>query len=333
MKAIVYRGENQVALQDVAEIVPKKDWCLIRVSHAGICGSDMTIYQGKHPRAKAPLIPGHEFSGYLCSPHPGIEEGKLVTVFPYIHCGQCEPCRKGNYHVCANLRLIGIDLDGGMAEYVQVPCSMVQEVPQGISPALAAFIEPVGISVHAARQGGYLPGENALIFGAGAIGLATAITLTHFGAGRITVVEPNEDRLQLARQMGFDVLQSDENTLDEIYRRTDGNGEEFVFDCAGHQSVIDILPDAVAINGAIIMVAGYKTPPRMNFQKGMFREFALRFVRNCTRRDFEIATRLIADDPRYGKLLNCILQPQQVQQGFDVPNGAYKVLFTFEGEV
>lgn len=327
MRAIVYEGVGRAVCKDVPVPALREGWTLIKTAYAGICGSDVTILVGKHPRAKAPLILGHEFSGYISSPHPAHAEGTLVTVFPYLPCGKCERCRFGQFHVCKSLKLIGIDLDGGMAEFVLVPDDAIIPVPDGIDPVLGAFIEPIGISVHAARKGGYTPGDSVAVFGAGAIGLSTAITLRAFGAPNVTIIEPVPQRQELARSLDFDVLDTSRDIITQIYDRTEGNGARFVFDCAGAQPVIDLLPDAVSINGSIVIVAGYKQPPTMNFQKGMFREFDIRFVRNCSREDFGIAALLAGRGLGYEKLLNYIIPLNRIQEGFAPPKSAYKVIF------
>ncbi|GHS91959.1 dehydrogenase [Synergistales bacterium] len=332
MKGIVFEGTQKLAVRDLPIPTAKDGWVLIKVSHAGICGSDMTIYFGKHPRAKAPLVLGHEFSGYIASPHPTLPEGTLVTVYPYLSCGECDICESGGRHACVTLKLIGIDLDGGMAEYVLVPFDSVYKAPENISPKLAAFIEPIGISVHSMRHGGYRPGDRVVVFGAGSIGLAVALTVRQYGANDLIIFEPNPVRLEVAKSLGFDALPFGPDAVNEIYNRT-GSGADCVFDCAGHQSVIDVLPDAVRINGKIILVAGYKNPPQMNFQKGMMREFVIQFVRNCTRRDFEIACALTGREPGYEKLVNYALPVEEAQKGFDLlsaPSDAVKVMFAFE---
>jgi 2-desacetyl-2-hydroxyethyl bacteriochlorophyllide A dehydrogenase len=334
MKAIVYEGPEKVALRDLPVPQVKEGWVLIKVSHAGICGSDMAIYFGKHPRAKAPLVPGHEFSGWVASENPLLPLGTLVTVFPYLSCGKCEMCQTGRHNACSVTRLIGIDLDGGMAEYVLAPLDSLYRAPNGIDPVLAAFIEPVGISVHVMRFGGYRPGDRVLIFGAGSIGMATALTLRQYGAWDLMICEPNPDRVKVARELGFDAFQADENTLANIYSHSEG-GADCVYDCAGHQSVIDVLPDAVKIGGKIVMVAGYKNPPSMDFQKGMMREFSIQFVRNCTRRDFAIACTLVGREPGYKMLLNKILPPERCEEGFQLlakPSDATKVMFHLSEE-
>lgn len=330
MKAIRYQGPHHVSVEEVPIPHIPEGWVLIQVSHAGICGSDMTIYAGKHPRAKAPLTLGHEFSGYVRSPNSRFPEGTPVTVYPYLSCGTCRFCRQGDGHICENLRLIGIDLDGGMAEYAAVPESSLYPIPSGISRQLAAFIEPVGIAVHAVRKGGWKQGQNAVIFGAGAIGLLCAMTLRRFGAEQLLVVEPDPTRSRFAAELGFETAAPGEDGLEAVLRWSGGKGADFVFDCAGHPSVAAVLPDAARINGQIVIVAGYKNPPTVDFQKGMFRELTIQFVRNCSRQDFETACELI--DETYERILNCILPLEDAQTGFDSPKGVYKVMFRISEE-
>lgn len=329
MKAISYEGPETIGVGDRPIPRVREGWVLIKVAYAGVCGSDMTIYQGKHPRARAPLVMGHEFSGTVASECGEYPPGTPVVVYPYLSCGECEPCKQDHRNVCRNLKLIGIDLDGGMAEYAAVPLETIVALPPETDLKLAAFTEPVAISVHAVRQSGYRAGDSVVIFGAGAIGMALALTLRTFGAGHILLIDPNHHRSALAESMGFDVVRPGQDIPEEIRRRTAGEGADYVFDCAGHQSVVDLLPDAVKINGTIVVVAGYKNPPHMDFQKGMFREFTLRFVRNCTRKDFQIAGEILGE--KYGALLNCVLPPEKAGEGFSVPEGALKVMFAFEG--
>lgn len=333
MKAIVFTGPNQVEMRDVPVPQVKEGWALIKVSHAGICGSDLTIYLGAHPRAKAPLIMGHEFSGYLEQDIPGMKKGTLVTVDPLLSCGHCTPCKEGNSHVCSTLGLLGIDCDGGMAEYAIAPIDMIVPVPEGVSPKLGAFIEPIAVTVHAIRMADFLPGSNALVFGAGTIGLATAITLRRFGAMSITICEPNPVRLEIAKSLGFHCLQSGDGLLEKLLEESGGEGYDYVFDCAGHQSVADILPDVVKIRGKIEIVAGYKKPPMMNYQKGMFREFSIQFTRVYRFSDFQVAAKLAKEEPLYERLINYELPPEEAKKGFELlttPTDAVKVMYCFD---
>jgi 2-desacetyl-2-hydroxyethyl bacteriochlorophyllide A dehydrogenase len=332
MKAIVFTGPNSVEMRELPVPDVPEGWALIKVGHAGVCGSDVTIFLGMHPRAKAPLVLGHEFSGRLMQDLPGLPKGTLVTVNPLLSCGSCEPCLSGNAHVCKTLKLLGIDCDGGMAEYAAAPIDMIVPVPAGVSPKLGAFIEPIAVAVHALHMANFRAGRSALVFGAGAIGLATALTLRHSRAESVTVCEPNPIRLKFAQDLGFHCLQSGPDLLEKLLAETDGNGYDFVFDCAGHQSVADILPDVVKIRGVIEIIAGYKKPPSMNYQKGMFKEFSIQFTRVYTKEDFAKAALLASQVPEYERLVNYELPPESAEKGFQLlttPSDAIKVMFQF----
>ena len=121
MKAIKFLGANKIGVVDTKTPETPAGWAKIKVAYAGICGTDLNIYAGTHPRAKAPLTMGHEFSGVLENDTSTMKKGTRVTVYPLISCGHCTPCRTGNAHVCNTLGLYGIDKDGGFAEYAFVP--------------------------------------------------------------------------------------------------------------------------------------------------------------------------------------------------------------------
>lgn len=138
----------------------------------------------------------------------------------------------------------------------------------------------------------------------------------------------------MAESLGFHTLQSDDTLLDRLMQESGGEGYDFVFDCAGHQSVADILPDVVKIRGKIEIVAGYKKPPMMNYQKGMFREFSIQFTRVYTFKDFKIAAGLAAKEPMYEKLINYELPAEEAKHGFELlttPTDAVLDLFDISG--
>ena len=116
MKSIVFKSAQEVCIEEKAVPELAAGEVLIKVAYAGVCGSDMIIYQGVHPRAKAPLIMGHEFSGTIEKGHPALPNGTPVTVYPLLSCGRCEPCLNGYAHVCNTLKLIGIDFPIGQAK-------------------------------------------------------------------------------------------------------------------------------------------------------------------------------------------------------------------------
>lgn len=333
MKAIVFEAPQTVSLREKERPEAPQGWTLIKTSHVGICGTDLNIYAGSHPRAQAPLVMGHEFSGTIVSGHPTLPEGTPVTVNPLLNCGTCIPCTTGQSHVCESLKLVGIDCDGGMAEYVVAPAGSVVPLPKGLSLALGALVEPVAVAMHAVRQGGYVPGDHAVVFGAGTIGLCVALALKSFGASQVTIVETNELRLQKAQELGFTTIHPvRENIRQVVMSLTNGTGADFVFDCAGHHSVVPLLTDIVKVRGTIVIVAAYKKPTEVNLLQGMFKELAMRFVRVYTAKDFELAAQLLVQQPDFEKIITHVLPPEEARKGFDlltIHTDAVKVMYQF----
>nr|AGS53674.1 threonine dehydrogenase [uncultured bacterium contig00097] len=335
MKAIRYLGANKLELQDVPCPETPSGWARIKVSHSGICGTDLNIYGGGHPRAQAPLTMGHEFSGTLENDVDRFKSGAPVTIYPLISCGTCLPCLSGNAHVCNTLGLYGIDKDGGMAEYALVPRQNVVPLPDALPFALGTLVEPIAVAVHTLRETGFMPGDDALVFGAGTIGLCVAIALRRFGAREVIVVENDRSRLALASGLGFktvDPAQTDVVAFSA--EKTNGNGFDRVYDCAGAASVAFALLDVVRVRGQIVIVASYKKPAEMPLFKGMAKETSIHFVRVYRVRDVEIAVGLALCEPLFGKIITHVLPAERAQEGFDLMltkgSGACKVMFKFD---
>jgi 2-desacetyl-2-hydroxyethyl bacteriochlorophyllide A dehydrogenase len=334
MRAIVYEGAANITVREMQDPPVPEGWALIKVSHAGICGTDLNIYQGTHPRAKAPLVMGHEFSGMLMRDIPQAKKGDLVTVYPLLSCGTCQPCLTGNAHVCNTLGLLGIDRDGAMAEYTVAPIDTIIPLPGTCDAELGALIEPIAVGVHTLRETGFVSGDNAVVYGCGTIGLVMAIMLQQFGSSAVYMVEVDQARSALARELGFEVWDPSQDDIEAKGKSvTGGNGFDWVFDCAGSQSVADTLFDMVCVKGHIVIVASYKKAAALPLIKGMFKETSIQFVRVYRKKDFEVAA-LIADrEPRYRKLITHVLPYEEAQAGFDhlllKGSGAVKVMFRF----
>ena len=133
MKALIYAGPKQAEVREVAEPQAVEGAVKIAVKYCGVCGSDIGIFLGTHPRAKAPLIFGHEFLGVVEEDGKKFKKGDRVVTYPLLSCGHCRACREGNKHVCNTLGLIGIDTDGGMCETMYVKEDVMFKVPEGVS--------------------------------------------------------------------------------------------------------------------------------------------------------------------------------------------------------
>jgi (R,R)-butanediol dehydrogenase / meso-butanediol dehydrogenase / diacetyl reductase len=318
MKSIQYKDVQQIEVGEKAipDIGPGE--VLIKVAYAGICGTDMIIYQGMHPRAKAPLVMGHEFSGTIVQGHSTLPAGTPVTVYPLLSCGKCEPCKNGYAHVCTTLKLIGIDCDGAMADYVKVPEDKVLPIPESLSFKLAAFIEPVAVGVHAVARSRYKPGDSAVVYGAGPIGLCVAGCLKYFGASQVMVVEANPHRLDVARQLGFTPIDA---TKDDIRAKvldyTHGRNVDLAFDCAAHPSVHSTILDVLRVQGTGVVVGSYKKPPEVDLLKVEFKELTLVGIRVYERRDFEVAIAILQSGRIDLERLLSVAAPEEAPAQFE----------------
>jgi (R,R)-butanediol dehydrogenase / meso-butanediol dehydrogenase / diacetyl reductase len=294
MKRIVYTGPLNVTVDNADAPVNPTGSTLIKIAYAGICGSDMNIYQGVHPRAKAPLVMGHEFSGTIVEGHPVLPSGTPVSAYPLLTCGVCEPCLNGTPHVCSTLRLIGIDCDGGMAGYATVPSEKVVELPADISLKAGAYVEPLAVAVHAVHRSGFKAGDRTVIFGAGPIGMSVAIALRSFGASSVVLLEANSYRLGVAGKLGFQTVDiSRENVADRLKVISGRPDADIVFDCAAHPSVQEEIMNLTRIRGTMVVVGSYKKPAEVDLLKIEFKELTVIGTRVYRQDDFRIATDLL----------------------------------------
>ncbi len=208
MKALVKaEGQPGLRLEDVAVPEPGPDEVLIKVTHAAICGTDLHIYRWDDWAQSAvtpPTVIGHEFVGVVASVGKQVTDpcvGTRVAGEGHIVCGTCRNCRSGDAHLCRNTVGVGIDRDGGFAEYVVIPASNAYPVPSSVPDEVAAILDPLGNAVHTALSFD-LVGEDVLITGAGPIGQMAAAICRHVGARHVVVTDTEQRRLDGAMQMG-----------------------------------------------------------------------------------------------------------------------------------
>ncbi len=298
MKAAVWVEKDRIEIRDVAERAPAPGEVTIHVSWTGICGSDLTIIGGHHPRAKAPLILGHEFMGTIASPPPAgsaLHVGQRVTVEPILACGSCRPCREGHDHVCRNLRLLGVEADGGFTEKVNAPATRVFPLPDLVSDEEGAMIEPLAVAVHAVDYARPKPMDAVVILGAGPIGLLVGQVVRAAGVDRLWIVETEPHRLQRARTLGMHTIDAtSQNVVESILAQTNGEGADVTFDTAGAPATAEQVIPITGITGRIIMVAIHKKPAQVLFQQLAYREQTILGTRIYGRGNFATAIELVA---------------------------------------
>lgn len=209
---VCWDGEGGVTLAESAVADPGPGEIQVQVESCGICGTDLHFWRGEVPAQKG-LTPGHEFAGLVTAVGAGvtdIREGDRVGVEPIVRCNACRFCRTGDYHVCADNRLIGVARDGGMSERLNVPAFTAFPVPAGLDGELGALAEPLAVSVHGLRKVRLMGHETVVIVGAGSIGLATVLAAKACGAHTI-VIARHPHQQAAARTLGADEVLGDDD--------------------------------------------------------------------------------------------------------------------------
>lgn len=333
MKAGLYISAKNIQLGELEKPTLREGEALVRVSYAGICGTDMMIYFGKHPRAKAPLAMGHEFSGVIeeIRGESPFSVGQRVVVEPTLSCGTCEACRSGQTHVCKTLRLIGIDMHGGFAEYVAVPLHRLHAVPDSLSDEAAAMTEPLAVAVHTVRRSELKVGNTAVILGGGPIGLLIGLVARQAGAAQVIISDVSPYRLEKAKELGFTVLDASKTDVTaEVHKLTGGIGGDVVFEVAGNQITAKQMVELSRIQGQIMVVSVYKQAPAIDLAAMHFREISLATTRCYSHDDFRAAIEMMASGKIHVEpLISHRLPLASLAEGFSYmenPNESLKIL-------
>lgn len=296
MKQAVMVEPGVIRMENVEPPVPGPDDVLIRIARIGICGSDMHVYHGKHPYTSYPVIQGHEYSGRIAAVGSGVDgltAGQLVTSLPQITCGVCAPCRRGDYHICDQLKVEGFQAPGVAREFFVTPASRVIALPEGFTPEQGAMVEPVAVAVHAVSQA-RTSMEHVVVMGGGTIGNLVAQVAAAAGA-RVLLGEPSAYRRKIAEACGISATFDPGNeSVQDACRRVFGEtGFSVGLECVGVESAIDGLIEGIAKGGTLVVVGVFGEIPRVNLGLVQDRELTLRGTLMYRRPDYEQAVNLM----------------------------------------
>jgi len=270
MKAIVKAktGPGGIEIREVPIPSPGPGELLLKVLRAGVCGTDLHIYEWdawSQTRIRPPVIVGHEFVGEILALGAGVTEfapGERVSFESHIVCGHCTACRSGDAHVCQNTRILGVDVNGGFAEYAVAPAANAWRAPSNVPLEVQAVMEPLGNAVHTAFSG-ELSACRIAVTGCGPIGLFAIGVARAAGASQVIASDVAPYRLDLARRMSADAVidASKENFVGRVMELTDGRGLDGVLEMSGDgRAIRDGL--AALRNGGRISLLGL---PRESF--------------------------------------------------------------------
>ncbi len=297
MKAIKFDKPWSVSCVEVDKPQAAENQALIKVKSAGICGSDIGAFRGSNKLVSYPRIIGHEIAGEILSipeNNPrGLKVGDKVVVDPYLYCGHCYPCSIHRTNCCVDLKVLGVHVDGGMAEYFAHPADMLWKLPDDMPWDLAPIAEPLTISLHGIHRGGLKAGEHVAIIGAGPIGMLAAMAAIAYGAEPI-LIDLVEERLEFARELGVKktILSGSEDAVKKVAEYTDGRMAELVMECSGANPAIRSTLDLVSNAGRITLTGWPKNETPLPTDMITKKEVDIRGARTSAN-EFEEAIDLI----------------------------------------
>lgn len=240
---------------------------LVRVQAAAICGTDIHIYQWNEyasSRIKLPLLFGHEYAAEVVEVGKEVQnfkKGDRVAAETHVPCGHCFQCTTGLQHICKEMKILGVHMDGAFAEYSVLPAVCAWKLDPSISYEIGATMEPFGIGAHAMSKT-KPAGKKVIVFGCGPIGIYAQIVAKLSGAEYVMGVDITKERLDLARKMGTDFLLNakEVDVVSEVDRITKGMGMDIVVELTGNKAVVNDAAKTLRRGGDMVLVGLFSGP-------------------------------------------------------------------------
>lgn len=268
----------------------QKAHAIIKIKRIGICGTDLHAFEGTQPFFEYPRILGHELAGQLIEfdDAPGFEKGETVSFIPYFNCGKCIACKSGLPNCCAAIKVCGVHIDGGFAEYLQVPSYSLLHA-DGLSVDELVLAEPLAIGAHSIQRAAVKKNEFVLVVGAGPIGLGIA-TFATIAGGNVIVMDVNDTRLNFCKEklkINYTINPIQQDAMALLKEITNGDMPAVVIDATGNQKAIVNAFQYMAHGARYVLVGLQKGDISFNHPEFHKREATLMSSRNATREDFE----------------------------------------------
>jgi (R,R)-butanediol dehydrogenase/meso-butanediol dehydrogenase/diacetyl reductase len=282
MKAAVYHAAGDVRIEERDVPTPSAGEALLKVLRSGMCGTDASEYksgpkifatQTQHPVSghHGPMILGHEFIGEIVGEvdaESGFTTGDVVASGAGISCGTCKRCTELRTNLCEKYVTLGLNRDGGMAEYVAVPTSTLVKIPAGLSLDAAGIAQPLAVGLHAARRAGVRDGDRVLLIGAGAIGTFVLAGLKNLFAAEVTVLDFGGSRLERAARLGADhTVEVGENAEADIKKIFGDAGIDVIIEASGAPGQLQFAIGLVKRGGNILQVGLPSTKQEVDVHK------------------------------------------------------------------
>lgn len=285
MKAMLLSQYRQLEITDLPTPIPGAGELLIRVAACGICGSDVHGYDGSSGRRIPPIVMGHEAAGRVAAlgaQVTGWREGDRVTFDSTVSCGSCPYCSRGEINLCDRRRVLGVSCGdyrcaGAFAEYVIVPQRIAYKLPDALSFSEAAMLEAVAVAVHAVSLSPIMPGTQALVLGAGMIGLLCLQALRAAGCSTVFISDIDPSRLALAKEVGATepLNATGDELVAEIFKRTQGAGVDLALEAVGIDATVRAAVNSVRKGGAVTLVGNITPEVTLPLQTAVTRQIRI----------------------------------------------------------
>lgn len=285
MKAMLLSRYRQLEIADLPTPIPGPGELLIRVAACGICGSDVHGYDGSSGRRIPPIVMGHEAAGRVAAIGAqvnGWREGDRVTFDSTISCGRCPYCARGEINLCDRRQVLGVSCAdyrcaGAFAEYVIVPQRIAYKLPDALTFSEAAMLEAVAVAIHAVSLSPIVRGTQALVLGAGMIGLLCLQALRAAGCSTVFIADVDPSRLRLAKEVGATetLHATGDELVAEIFKRTKDAGVDLALEAVGIDATVRAAVNSVRKGGAITLVGNITPEVTLPLQKAVTRQIRI----------------------------------------------------------
>jgi threonine dehydrogenase-like Zn-dependent dehydrogenase len=290
MRALVIDSVGHSVLREVPKPEPGPGEILVSIRHVGLCGSDFATFTGMNPLVQLPRIPGHEIGGEIAAVSSDVPDayrpGRRVIVLPYTSCGACSSCRRGRVNACRYNRTLGVQQDGGLADYIALPAGKII-LNDTLPPRQLALVEPLSVGFHAVRRGRVNAGDKVAVIGCGMIGMGVILAAAAVGA-EVTAIDVSEQKLETAGRFGsaHTICAGKEDVGQRIAEITGGDGADIVIEAVGSPDTFVQSVDLACFSGRVVYIGYCKAPVTYDTKFFNLKELDILGSRNATIEDF-----------------------------------------------
>lgn len=298
MKYIECSEPNKLVMKEMEKPPCRSGEALIRIRRIGICGTDLHAYRGRQPFFTYPRILGHELSGEIAEIDRNSTElkvGDRVSIIPYLYCCQCIACRNGKTNCCTSMKVLGVQIDGGMQEYISVSQELLLQTNH-LSFEQSAIVECLSIGAHAVRRAEVTQDATVLVIGAGPIGLGV-MKYAKLSGAKVIAMDVNDERLKFCEKWvpADFTVNAMNDPIAKLQHLTEGDFPTIVIDATGNLKSMESAFQYVAHSGKLVFVGLVKSDITFHDPDFHKKELTLLSSRNATREDFERVIRSMAE--------------------------------------